>query len=130
VTAHLVAESASVKAALESHMGDLRKALEGSGLHLQDAVVSVQAASASAQSGSAGTGAGPGSHNHAGQWDAGSRTADGGQPGAGGSASFTGSGGEGRGNSRPQYQSAVDPIETQIPPIAAAVTNGRLDTRA
>ena len=134
VTAHLVAESPSVKAALDSNMNELRKALAGAGMHLQDAVVSIQAASSAAQSGSTGSGAGNGQHHHSGSWDGGSQTMSntGGQQSQGGFASFTG-GGQGReGQSRPGYQTAsVDAVDAPVPstPTPAKVS-GRLDTRA
>ena len=132
VTAHLTAESSAVKAALDSNLSDLRKALESAGLNLRDAVVSVQAASSAASSGSAGNGNGAGSHHNPGSWDAGGSQTAGSQQGQGGFASFTG-GGQGGGNqSRSSYRtSTVDAVETPAPiPAASVKVNGRLDTRA
>lgn len=130
VTAHLVAESPSVKDALDSQMGELRKALEASGLHLQDAVVSVQAASAGTSSGATGSGADPGTRQHMGNWDTGgSQTPSGGQQGQGGFASFAGGGHDG-GRSASYYPAAVETTESPEPTGSTAMASGRLDTRA
>ena len=56
VTAHIVAESPQVKAALENHSGDLRQALREAGLHLDRISVTVQSMDASAQAGTATSG--------------------------------------------------------------------------
>jgi len=133
VTAHLVAESPSVKAALDSNMNELRKALAGAGLHLQDAVVSVQAASSAAQSGSTGSGNGNGSHHNPGSWEGGAQTTGGSQQGQGGFTGFTGGGQGSNGQSRPGYPaSTVDAVDTAPIPSTPAPSkvNGRLDTRA
>ena len=70
VTAHIVAETPQVKAALDNHSGDLRQALREAGLHLDKISVTVQSTEAGAQAGTATSGgrheAGHGGTNHGG----------------------------------------------------------------
>lgn len=56
VTAHIIAASPQVKAALENHSGELRQALHEAGLTLDRLTVTVQAPSAAGQAGTASSG--------------------------------------------------------------------------
>jgi hypothetical protein len=133
VIAHLAAENTTVKQAIEANLGDLQKALEANGLHLQSAVVSVQAAGAGGQSGAMGSGADPG-NRHQGMWD-GTQNATGGGAGQGtGQGSFAGFAGNGAGNGNngnARWSSQVlDEPAVAVAPTTAPVSAGRLDTRA
>ncbi len=138
VTAHIVAETPQVKAALESNSGDLRSALRASGLHLDRITVTVQSAGASAQ---AGTASGGSHHEMSGgafsqtSPDQKTDTAASPSPGTPSFSTFTGSHGGRQGSQTPPAYSA--PYQTPEPEeegFAAAtprrLTAGQVDTRA
>jgi flagellar hook-length control protein FliK len=86
VTAHVVASSPVVKAALETHTAELNRALHETGLRLDRLTVTVQDASAGSQSGGSGTGGGGSSQQSSDRWQTS-------QPQAGSESSGIGGGG-------------------------------------
>lgn len=155
VTAHIVAETPQVKAALENHSGDLRQALREAGLNLDRISVTVQSTDASAQAGTATSGGHHEAHGGAGQGTGGgafgettpqktgmsSETrmwSETGMSGAMGNGmpSFAASGGShgGRqgGEPPPAYAAAYAPAETEDAPREAPrrPASGQIDIRA
>jgi flagellar hook-length control protein FliK len=87
ISAQVVAQSSSVKAALDQHLPELKRSMEASGLKVESLSVTVQAINTAAQSGST-AGGGNFSEHHGGQnWDqSGSQSA----PTSSGGGSFDG----------------------------------------
>ncbi|MDQ2800858.1 MAG: flagellar hook-length control protein FliK [Armatimonadota bacterium] len=139
VTAHIVAQTPQVKAALESNSGDLRSALRASGLHLDKITVTVQSAGASAQAGTASGG----SHHETSSGafsqtssDQKTDTAGSPSPGMPSFSAFTGSHGGRQGNQTPTayaspYQTAEPDGEDGFAAEAPRrLMLGQVDTRA
>ena len=141
VTAHIVAETPQVKAALQSQTGALHQALRASGLHLEHLTVSVKTAEAgtpevkpAAQSASAGFSSGHGQSDNSGQSY--------GQPNAGsgtegfGNGFANGFGAGGSPNNRQGQPQAFIPAMTDAEPDDAPAASlirlaaGRIDTHA
>ena len=136
ITAHIVAETPQVKAALQSQTGALHQALRASGLHLEHLTVSVKApeikapeAKTAAPSAPAGSASGQSQPDKSGPSY--------GQPNAGTSGGTNGFGAGGSQNNRQgQPAPALLPAapdqetdeETIYPPLRPA--SGRIDTRA
>ena len=147
VTAHIVAETPQVKAALESQTGALHQALRASGLHLEHLTVSVkppdtktaevkpaaQSASAGMSSGQSNTGGQSGANGQ------GNTNRDTGQAQAGQSstsASFAGSSQNGQQGPHPRTFAAAamtaepEPEETVRGTMPLRSAAGRIDTHA
>ncbi|MGI4788056.1 MAG: flagellar hook-length control protein FliK [Janthinobacterium lividum] len=150
VTAHIVAETPQIKAALESQTGTLHQALTASGLHLEHLTVSVKAPEAKAaevtsasQSASAGQSSNqgqPNTNSQAGTSMGGGQTqasqtssSSTGSTGSGAFASFAGSFQDGRqGQQQRAFSAAVEPEQEEMTrsytPQSPAW--GRIDTHA
>ena len=143
VTAHVVADSAAVKQALETGGADLRRTLHEAGLHLERLTITVRPGEASSEArGMGGNGGGEGGRNpsqDAQDWPApGSRgestasaAAGNGQAAFGGGGADAGTQNRARTFATPALGSMTD--EHEEPTAAAAPvsrTTGRLDTRA
>ena len=140
VTAHIVAETPQVKAALESQTGALNQALRASGLHLEHLTVSVKTPDAkiaevkpASQSASAGMSSGQGQPNTNGQPGAnpGNSPAQAGQMSS--FASFAGNSQNGRqGQPPPVFNAAAEPEPEEMLRAALPISRtwGRIDTRA
>jgi len=143
VTAHLVADSAAVKQALETNGSDLRRTLREAGLHLENMTVTVRPPAASSEAQSMGGGFSGDPRQSASQdaqaWPApGSRgeNAAGMAAGNGGTA-FSGGGANTGAQNRERIPTTLpgigmaDDYEEQAPQaISASGTASRLDTRA
>ena len=139
VTAHIVAQTPQVKAALESNSGDLRVALRASGLHLDRITVTVQSAGANAQAGTASSG---GHHEMSGgafgqnASDQKTGTANSPSQGPASFSAFTGSHGGRQGSQTPPaYASPYQTVEPEGEDGFAAeaprrLLLGQVDTRA
>ena len=119
VTAHIVAETPQVKAALESHTGDLHQKLREAGLHLDSVTVTVRVPDAGKLSGTT-----PQGSSHGGTWgqagtpqgsDFGQRLADTGRP-EGSLGSSAGPALSGDGASGSQNNSSGGRQGSQTPP--------------
>lgn len=143
VIAHLVADSAAVKQALETGGSDLRRTLREAGLHLETMTVTVRppAASSDAQSmgGSFSGNAGQNASQDAQSWPApGSRGDNAPGAAAGGGGTLFGGGGANTGTQNPQQRQtalrasapADDYNEHDPPAVPISRAAGRLDTRA
>lgn len=144
VTAHIVAETPQVKAALENGSSDLRHALRAAGLHLDKLTVTVQAITSSGQAGTASSGGHHlmnGSNGGLGQSQPDSRTAAGSSPPQSASSSFTAWTGHPQdrqqdGQSQTAYSgtySAKEPEQDEMPERKAASQRsgiGQVDMRA
>lgn len=140
VTAHIVAETPQVKAALQSRTGALHEALRASGLHLEHLTVSVKApegkmveVKTAAQSASAGLSSGQSQSDKSGQSY--------GQPNAGAGSGTNGFGnGFGTGGSQNNRQGQPPPLlpgapepdaeDDFLPATPLRPAAGRIDTRA
>ncbi len=142
VTAHVVADSAAVKQALETGGADLRRTLREAGLHLERFTVTVRPAEAGSEAQSTSGGFGGNNRQHAPQ-DAQLQSAPGSQASAASTAAGNGgntfgAGGEGTGTRNPEHrQTALAAIalgaehdEPDAPALALSSAAGRLDTRA
>ena len=132
VTAHMVAETPQIKAALESQVSDLHHALQASGMHLEGLTVSVQspAHTESAHTGPAPVAAG-GSQTQTNLGDGG-RSGNG-QPSGSTFASFGGNAQSGRQEQSPGYPTAVgftEPEADADPLTLRQAIRGQIDTRA
>lgn len=143
VTAHIVADSASVKQALETGGADLRRTLREAGLHLETMTVTVRPPTASTEAqpmGGGQDGSPRQSASQDAQWGtgAGSRgesapggMAGNGQPTFGGGNTNSGTQNQGYRQTSQTLPSMTDDYQDQAPQaIAASHTAGRLDTRA
>jgi hypothetical protein len=141
VTAHIVAETPQVKAALQSQSGALHQALRASGLNLEHLTVSVKPASevkapevkSAGGSASAGFSSDQGQPNAQGQSNAGSSQAQAGTPSG---TAFSGGGQDAR---QGQTQTTFVPAPTQAEPelddinvvrLPMRPVAGRIDTHA
>ncbi len=143
VTAHLVADNASVKQALETSGADLRRTLREAGLHLETMTVTVRPPSASTEAQNMG-GSFSGDRGQSASQDAQAWTTPGsrgenalGSMAGNGQPSF-GGGGAHTGAQNPQHRQAAlmasapaDDYEAHVPQaVSASGAAGRLDTRA
>ncbi len=143
VTAHVIAETPQVKAALENGAGDLRHALREAGLHLDRLTVTVQSAGESRPAGTATSGghhpSGDGGsgfgQNLQQKADASNSSSLGGSPN-GGTSSFTGGAGDSQGRRQGQTPNfpatAVDALEREdsLENAPRILVRGQIDTRA
>lgn len=142
VTAHVVADSAAVKQALETGGADLRRTLREAGLHLERFTVTVRPAEAGSEAQSLGGGFGGNSRQHERQ-DAQSQSAPGSQASAASTAAGNGgntfgAGGGETGTRNPEHRQtalagtafAAEHDEPDAPALALSPAAGRLDTRA
>lgn len=140
VTAHVIAETPQVKAALENGAGDLRHALREAGLHLDRLTVTVQSTGASSQSGMASSGGHSQTNNGSGNFSQNlqSHNNDAGNGSSlnAGMSSFAGGAGDPQG--RRQGQSPNSPAtvitpereDLSIPNAPRISARGQIDTRA
>ncbi len=142
VTAHVVADSAAVKQALETGGADLRRTLREAGLHLERFTVTVRPAEAGSEAQSTSGGFGGNNRQHA-PHDAQSQSAPGSQASAASTAAGNGgntfgAGGGGTGTRNPEHRQtalagtafAAEHDEPDAPALALSPAAGRLDTRA
>lgn len=142
VTAHVVADSAAVKQALETGGADLRRTLREAGLHLERFTVTVRPAEAGSEAQSTSGGFGGNSRQHERQ-DAQPQSAPGSQASAASTAAGNGgntfgAGGGGTGTRNPEHRQtalagtafAAEHDEPDAPALALSPAAGRLDTRA
>lgn len=139
VTAHIVAQTPQVKAALENGSAELRLALRASGLHLDRMTVTVQSAGVGAQTGTASGGSHHGMNGGSFSQTASDQKTDlsgNSNPGTPSFSAFTGSHGGRQGSQAPQayaspYQTAEpegdEGIAVEMP---RRLTRGGVDTRA
>ena len=125
VTAHVIAETPQIKAALESQSGALRHALQSSGMHLDRLTVSVQSASHAEPTAASSGGSQP-------QTNLGSGSNGNGQPGGSAFASFAGNSPGGRQEQSPSYPAAASAELDDIaePLTLRSIGRGQIDTRA
>ncbi len=135
VTAHLVADSAAVKQALETNGSDLRRTLREAGLHLESMTVTVRPPEASTEAQNMG-GSQSGNRDHTAssqaQWEA-ANNAPGTTMAGNGQTAFGGGGHTGAQNpdarpAAPLASGLTDDDEDQAPHTLAAA--GKLDTHA
>lgn len=142
VTAHVVADSAAVKQALETGGADLRRTLREAGLHLERLTVTVRPAEAGSEAQSLGSGSGGNGRQQpqdTQSWTTpGSQGSNMGSTAAGNGGNTFGAGGGGNGTRNPEHrQTALAAIalgaehdEPDAPALTLSSAAGRLDTRA